>query len=154
MAISPRSVLLVEADPALRYRMGGWLERSGFEVLVCPGPSAPTYECLASCARPCALVKAADVVVLDLWLESDSVMIGTTATELLAHYLANDKPVVVIDPGHDQLRPFMDEIAARVEWPPERRELVESVQVALQGDKATEQPVPGTDDLFRPPPQI
>jgi hypothetical protein len=29
------------------------------------------------------------------------------------------------------LLPFVDEVAARIEWPPERRELIESVQVAL-----------------------
>jgi hypothetical protein len=59
-------------------------------------------------------------------------MLGTTATELLAYYLSKDRPVVVIDPAHDELPTFMDEIAARVEWPPERRDLVESVRVALQ----------------------
>jgi hypothetical protein len=75
-------------------------------------------------------VKAADVVVLDLWLASDNVMDGTAASELLAYYLSSERPVVVIDPGHDELPPFMEETAARVEWPPERRELVESVRVA------------------------
>lgn len=129
---SGSAILVVEADPELRDRIGEWLEHSGFEVFLCPGPSAPSYSCVASRARPCALVKAADVVVLDLWLASDSVMAGTTATELLAYYLSNDRPVVVVDPGHDELASFMDEIAARVDWPPERRELVESVRVALQ----------------------
>jgi DNA-binding response OmpR family regulator len=138
MVGSSGSVLLVEADAQLRDRIGEWLEHSGFEVFLCPGPSAPSYTCLASRARPCALVKATDIVVLDLWLASDSVMLGTTATELLAHYLSNDRPVVVIDPGHDELLSFMDEIAARVEWPPERRDLVESVRVAIQGKRESE----------------
>jgi CheY-like chemotaxis protein len=133
MVESTGSVLVVESDPQLRDRIGEWLEPSGFEVFLCPGPSAPSYTCLASRARPCALVKAADIIVLDLWLASDSVLAGTTATELLAYYLSYDRPVVVIDPGHDELLPFMDEIAARVEWPPERRDLVESVRVALKG---------------------
>jgi CheY-like chemotaxis protein len=131
MATSPRSVLLVEADAQLRDRLGGWLERSGFDVLQCPGPTGPSYTCLISRGKACALAKAADVVVLDLWLHSDSVMLGTTATELLAYYLTYQRPVVVIDPGHDELLPFVDEVAARIEWPPERRELIESVQVAL-----------------------
>jgi hypothetical protein len=76
-------------------------------------------------------VRAAAVVVLDLWLASDNAMDGTAASELLAYYLSSERPVVVIDPGHDELRPFMEEITARVEWPPEPRELVESVQVAF-----------------------
>jgi CheY-like chemotaxis protein len=132
MADSPHTVLLVEADPELRDRIGEWLERSGFEVLLCPGPSAPSYTCVASTGRPCVLVKAADVVLLDLWLESDTVMSGTTASELLANYVSSGRPVVVIDPGHDELLTFMDESAARIEWPPERREVVESVRVAIQ----------------------
>jgi CheY-like chemotaxis protein len=129
---SPRTVLLVEADPELRDRIGEWLERSGFEVLLCPGPSAPSYTCVASTGRPCVLLKAADLVLLDLWLESDSVMSGTTASELLANYVSSDRPVVVIDPGHDELLPFIDETAARIGWPPERREVVESVRVAIK----------------------
>jgi DNA-binding response OmpR family regulator len=128
----PRTVLLVEADPELRDRIGEWLERSSFEVLLCPGPSAPSYTCVVSTGRPCVLAKAADVVLLDLWLGSDSVLSGTTASELLASYVSSDSPVVVIDPGHDELLTFMDEIAARVEWPPERHDVVESVRVAIR----------------------
>lgn len=138
MTAAPGTVLLVEADPELRDRIGRWLEYSGLEVLLCPGPSEPSYTCLASKGRPCALVKGADVVLLDLWLASDSIMLGTTASELLAYYVSNDRPVVVIDPGHDELLAFMDEIAARIEWPPERRELVESVRVALQAKAGSE----------------
>jgi hypothetical protein len=138
MTAAPGRVLLVEADPELRDRIGMWLECSGFEVLLCPGPSAPSYTCLASKGRPCALAKGADVVLLDLWLASDNIMLGTTASELLAYYVSNDRPVVVIDPGHEELLAFVDEIAARIEWPPERRELVESVRVAFQAKAGAE----------------
>ena len=38
--------LVVEADRAERERFGTWLERSGFEVLMCPGPTEPDYTCV------------------------------------------------------------------------------------------------------------
>jgi hypothetical protein len=125
------SVLLVEQDPGLRERVGDWLEGSGIDVYVCPGPSAPTYTCIASEGRPCPLAKVADLVLLDLWLGSDTVLMGTSASQLLSYYLASGKPVVVIDPGHEELRPFRDEVSAVLEFPPERRDVVETVRVLL-----------------------
>lgn len=132
-----RSVLLVEQDRELRERVGSWLEGAGFDVYVCPGPSAPTYTCIASEGRPCPLAKAADVVLLDLWLASESALMGTSASELLSYYMATGKPVVVVDHGHDELRPFRDEVAAVLEFPPERRDVIETVEVLLAAPPAS-----------------
>jgi CheY-like chemotaxis protein len=136
MVGSERSILLVEHDPEARYRIGAWLEDAGIDVYLCPGPSAPTYNCIASSGNPCPLVPAADLVLLDLWLASESVMMGTSATELLSYYVSTGKPVVVIDPGHNELRSFRDDVAAVLEYPPERRELVETVEVLLSDPRA------------------
>ncbi len=131
MGESTRSVLLVEHDPELKDRIGGWLEDGGLDVYLCPGPSAPTYSCIASEGQACPLVQAADLVVLDLWLATDSVMMGTSASQLLSFYLSSGKPVVVVDHGHDELRSFREEVAAVLEFPPERRDLIETVQILL-----------------------
>lgn len=133
MAQKMRSVLLVEQDPELRERVGRWLESAGLDVYVCPGPSAPTYTCVVAEGRPCPLAKVADLVLLDLWLASDSALMGTSASELLSYYLASGKPVVVVDHGHDELRPFRDELSAVLEFPLERRDVIETVQVLLHG---------------------
>jgi hypothetical protein len=56
---------------------------------------------------------------------------GTSASELLSYYVASGKPVIVVDHGHDELRPFRDEVAAVVEFPPERHDLIETVRALL-----------------------
>jgi CheY-like chemotaxis protein len=127
------SVLLVEHDPDLRYRIGAWLESADIDVYQCPGPLAPTYTCLASTGQACPLVSAADLVLLDLWLASESAQTGTSASELLAFYVATGKPVVIVDHGHDELRSFRDEVAAVLEYPPDPRDLIETVKVLLSG---------------------
>jgi CheY-like chemotaxis protein len=88
MSDTVRSVLLVEHDREQRERIGAWLEGAGFDVYVCPGPSAPTYTCIASEGHPCPLVHAADLVLLDLWLASESALMGTSVSELLSYYKA------------------------------------------------------------------
>jgi len=89
-------VLVVGADPAERELFSSWLEGSGFSVLACPGPSEPDYTCLGDRTGACPLADAADVVVLDMSLESEALMRGTAAEELLALYLMSDRPVVTL----------------------------------------------------------
>ena len=125
------SVLLVENDPDLRYRIGAWLESAGADVYQCPGPSAPTYTCLPSTGQACPLVSAVDLVLVDLWLASESALTGTSASELLSYYTGTGKPIVVVDHGHDELLSFRDEVAAVLDHPPDPRELIETVGLLL-----------------------
>jgi hypothetical protein len=98
-----RTVLVVEADPLERERYGAWLERSGFDVLVCPGPIEPDYTCVGARDGVCPLVQEADVVVLDMSTESEAVLMGTASEELLALYLLTGSRVVVLGshPGEE-----------------------------------------------------
>ena len=89
-------VLLVEADREERARFGGWLEGAGFDVLECPGPTEPDYTCVGSRGGACPLAEEADIVILDMSLESESVMMGTAAEELLGLYLMSGRRVVVL----------------------------------------------------------
>jgi DNA-binding response OmpR family regulator len=132
-------VLVVEHDVELRDAMGRWLEEAGYDVLACPGPSLPDYTCVAGRGNPCPLAHAADVVVLDLWLASDSVLAGTSSTELLAYYLSSERPVVGLSARHDHttfVNLFLEDPLFLLDSPPERRELCETVTAALRGKEA------------------
>src|SRR2546428_13995060 len=56
MVIDSRNVLIVEQSRDVRDRIGGWLEGAGFQVMACPGPTAPDYSCVA--VRPRSLPPA------------------------------------------------------------------------------------------------
>jgi hypothetical protein len=129
------NVLVVEADSAERGRYGAWLEEAGFEVIACPGPIEPDYTCLGSRGGTCPLAAEASLVVLDMSLESEGVLMGTPAEELLGMYLVSGHRVVVLGshPGEDlpgQLR--------RLRRHPQRAELVEAVRTLV------DTPDPGT----------
>ncbi len=124
------SVLVVEDDPNERERMAAWLEREGLEVMTCPGPMYPEYGCVGARAGRCPLADAADVVVLDLWLGSDAAIQGVSGRRLLRHYLAWGKPVLAFVHGRDRGRLPLEDVGV-LDWPPERRELVESVLASL-----------------------
>jgi hypothetical protein len=89
-------VLVVEADDAERERLGSALEGAGFEVLTCPGPTAPDYTCVAGRGGSCPLVEGAAVVVLDMSLDGETLITGMPAEELLGLYLMAGRPVVVL----------------------------------------------------------
>ncbi len=118
-------VLVVEADPLERERYGAWLEGAGFDVLLCPGPTEPDYTCVGVRDGVCPLLADAAVVVLDMSLESEAVMMGTAAEEVLGLYLLSGRRVVVLGshPGDEiegQLRrlhrrPDPTELLAAVE---------------------------------------
>lgn len=93
------NVLVVEADADERERFATWLEEAGFEVATCPGPSAPDYTCVGGREGSCPLLEGAEVVVMDLSLDSELVMAGTFAEELVALYRGMDKPIVALSRG-------------------------------------------------------
>lgn len=92
----PRGVLVVEADAVERDRYTSALESAGFEVLTCPGPTEPDYTCVGAREGTCPLVEEAAVVVLDMSLDSEALLTGTPAEELLGLYLTAGRPVVVL----------------------------------------------------------
>jgi CheY-like chemotaxis protein len=97
------AVLLVEADPEERERIGSVLEGCGYEVSVCPGPTGPDYTCVGSREGRCALTRPDAVIVLDMSLDSEALLTGTAAEELLALYMFGDHRIVVLGshPGAD-----------------------------------------------------
>jgi len=128
---SKQTVLIVEHDGNMLDRVGLWLERAGYEVLACAGPSSPSLTCIGSDGGPCPLVDGADLVVLSLWLQSDSLMEGTSSLELLMYYISSGKPIIALSHGPDASHLFVEERLAVLEWPPERAELVETARAML-----------------------
>jgi CheY-like chemotaxis protein len=90
------SVLLVDADPAERRRLGEALEAVGFEVVECPGPTESDGACVGTRTGMCPLLGDVDVVVIDVQLERDDVEFRATSEELLNLYLGSGRPVVTL----------------------------------------------------------
>ena len=119
------TVLVVEADGPERDRLASWFEDAGFEVATCPGPTGPDYTCVGSRGGACALAADASVVVLDMSLESEAVVRGTAAEELLAIYLFGGHKIVALGshPGGEVPGQLV-----RLHRHPEREELVRAVR--------------------------
>jgi CheY-like chemotaxis protein len=124
-------VLLVEADPGNRHTYGKWLEESGYEVLTCPGPSAPDYVCVGGRRGRCPLVEPADVVVLDLDLDSEIEEEGTSAFELLSLYTSSGRPVVAVGSDPRIVGVFPERLATGLLGPPTRPQLVQAVRASI-----------------------
>jgi hypothetical protein len=90
------TVLLVEADGDRRRRFEEALHAARLDVLTCPGPTAPGYSCVGARTGACVLVDRADAIVLDLALDSEEVMEGTSAEELLTLYRSTGLPIVTL----------------------------------------------------------
>ena len=91
-----RNVLLVEPDPVERERLASALEGDGFDVLLCSGPSAPDYACVGAREGRCPLATDGCVVVLDMDLDSEAALEGTSAEDLLGFYLGAEHRVVTL----------------------------------------------------------
>jgi CheY-like chemotaxis protein len=92
-----RNVLVVESDPVERERLAAALEGDGFEIVLCPGPTAPDYRCIGARLGRCPLATHRCIVVLDMDQDGDAAVHGTSADELLDFYLEGQHPVVTLN---------------------------------------------------------
>ena len=114
----------MESDEQERERLAAGLEEAGFEVTLCPGPSGPDYTCVGVRTLECPLAKGASVVVLDMSLDGDDLIEGTSAEELLNVYLLAGHRVIALG-----LQPH-DEVpgrSVRLHRHPEVEELIGAV---------------------------
>jgi DNA-binding response OmpR family regulator len=124
-------VLIVESEGWVRDLLEPWLQEAGLQVVTCPGPQGPGFSCAGATREGCRLAEDADVIVLDLELESDLLMCGVAAWELLHYYRSLDKPVVVLTGFEDAIRPLPGDRIAVLSRPPDRDGLVEAIRVLL-----------------------
>jgi hypothetical protein len=153
------NVLVVESEDWLRERIIPWIREAGFEVLTCPGPQGPDFDCAGASRYGCPLAESADLIVLDLELESDLLVCGVAAWELLHYYRSLDKPVVVLSGIGDAIQPLPDDRLAVLPRLADRDELVEAIRVLLltkelhptaEPESTPDVLVPGGSRLNRP----
>ena len=118
------TVLVVESDAQERERLAAGLEDAGFEVTLCPGPSAPDYTCVGARTLECPLAKGASVVVLDMTLDGEDLMEGTPAEELLDVYILAGHRVIALAP---HLRDEIPGRSIRLPRHPRSEELISAV---------------------------
>lgn len=123
-----RTVLVVESRDDARGEIGDWLDDEGFDVMACPGPHSPDFTCVGGRGEPCPLADAADIIVLDLYLESDQNLRGVPGWELLLYYAGRGRPLVVLSGPEDTVRPLPDANLTIVRRPPARDEVVAAVR--------------------------
>lgn len=128
-------VLVVEPDREVRELLRRWLAGTGAEVLFCPGPRAPRYRCVGGQGGPCPLAEAADVVVLDLDLDSEVAGEGTACEELVSYYTGLGTPVVAFGPYAQVVRPYAESGVRAIGWPVRREELIKAVIDAYEGTR-------------------
>jgi hypothetical protein len=126
------TVLLVESAEGERDRLGKALEDAGYQVIACPGPTAPNYTCIGGREGYCPLLERADVVVMDPWLAGDEIGVGTSPDELFALYAGSGRPVVAIDAV--RLDPVARGSMIRLDRHPEPQAVVAAVRVAAEAD--------------------
>jgi hypothetical protein len=84
-----------------------------------------------------------DVVALDLWLASDTMLRDTPARQLLSSYLDLGKPVVALQRLGGPPGPFLEAEAELVPWPPTQRALLGAVFRRLPASQAHARYAPG-----------
>ena len=126
------TVLLVESDEGERERLGNALEQAGYQVIACPGPTAPDYTCIGGREGYCPLLERADVVVLDPWFVGDEIGVGTSPDELFALYVGSGRTVVAIDAV--RVDPVVRGNMIRLDRHPEVQSIVAAVRVAAEAD--------------------
>jgi hypothetical protein len=133
--VAPRkpTILVVTEDPEPFQAIAAWLREAGLRVIGCPGPQPPSYVSAGRRGESCPLAAGADVVVLDLWLASDTTLRGTPAMHLLSYYLDLGKPVVALQRLGGPPGPFVEGGTELVPWPPTQRALLGAVFRRLPG---------------------
>jgi hypothetical protein len=121
-------ILLVEHDEDIRDLIGGWLQGAGYDVLTCPGPSAPDYSCIGGRSWRCALVEAASLVVLDLSFSRDAIVRASVGVDLLGYYLLTGKPIITLGRGDDLLADPVEGQPIALERTPDRRDFLATVR--------------------------
>lgn len=124
-------VLVVEPDLERRDEIAGWLEANGYDVLMCGGPKGPDYVCLGGRDERCPLAQAVDTVVLDIRLESDTVMFGTPGWMLLLYYFEQGKKIIALSGEGDPVHPLADDQVTLIPRSADRATLVRAVSHAI-----------------------
>jgi CheY-like chemotaxis protein len=128
------TVLLVESHERERERLGKVLEDAGYQVIVCPGPTAPDYRCIGGREGYCPLLEQADVVVLDPWLPGDELGVGTSSDELVALYAGRGRTIFVLGYSGGWQNPYAAGHVVYLDERPDEGTIVAAVRGAPEAD--------------------
>lgn len=133
------NALVIEENEAVAAQLEGWLRDAGYVVRYCAGPTAPRYRCAEGHGGPRALIRDADLVLIDPWIASDDVMDGVAAIDLLTECAIDEIPTVVFRHGWD-LRNIADAFVS-AGWPPTRSEILTSIDTSRQTEQGRTGPM-------------
>jgi CheY-like chemotaxis protein len=136
--VERKSVLVVEPDLTRRDEIAEWLEAEGWDVLMCGGPKAPDYNCLGGRGERCPLAEASDTVVLDIQLDSDTVICGTPGWILLLYYVELGKKIVALTGEGDPVHPIDDDQVNVIPRTADRAMLIRAVTKASRTKGGTD----------------
>jgi hypothetical protein len=126
-------ILLVEHDERRSALFGGWIQDAGYEVLACPGPSAPGYSCIGSREGHCPLVDPASLVVLDLSFSPEATIRAPIDIDLLDVYLLTGKRIIALGRGDDLLADGLENQLITLERMPDRGDFLAAVHSSSPG---------------------
>ena len=127
------TVLIVQEDEAERRRLTDCLRVAGFLASSCPGPSSD-LDCPLDCGnRACAKALGCDLIVLDPATKSEDTFEGASPFDLLAAYVAEDKPIVLTTRSTTGVRPYLGEQVRVVSRPASPDELLAAIRDLLPG---------------------
>jgi len=126
------NALVVEQDDETRAHLAEWLTEAGFNVLTCGGPVGPDYVCPGGRGDVCPLAVSADIIVLDIHLESDTMLEGIPGWQILQYYCEMGKPVVALADAGDLFDAESGESLRVIKRDPERETLVEAAREMLR----------------------
>jgi hypothetical protein len=96
-------------------------------------PAAPGDGLAGSAVWSRLLAEETDVVVLDPSLDSDAVLEGVGAFEIVGDCLFQGTPVAVFRHHPEAIRPFSAYDVTLLDWPPRKHEVVEAVSLLIRG---------------------
>lgn len=124
-------VLVVHHDIDVADFESDLLQRAGYEVVECVGPTGSPQPCPALRNLPCSFADRADVFVYDVWAGGANAEGERLIEHLRIQY--PEKPVVLTSPG---LSPGWEELADRLdvtvlEGAPQKGALLQAIEEAL-----------------------
>jgi len=94
-----KTVVVVQRLSDFADDFADWLQRVGYRVRVCTGPSSPRYRCWAQTFDDCPLWQQADLMIYDPWLPTGPSAYGSGRLLALEHGRHPDRPILVWGSG-------------------------------------------------------
>jgi hypothetical protein len=126
-------VLVVAADAEIGARVQSVAEYNGNDVFWCGGPRRPTFLCAGATGERCTLTERADVVVVDMWLETDEARCGLPSWHLIRYYRNLGIPVLALVGPNGLPGPLTDDGVHAIARHADPSEMRQAIRDAIAG---------------------